>query len=81
MSFSTLPQWMFQTEKPVAYPADPDEITWNYGGGSGLRDPSLKEVVNYYHRLASWYMKGGSTTSMASGMNPGTESRWLTGKC
>ena len=59
LSFSTLPPWMFRAEKPVAYPADPDEITWNYGGGSELRDPLLKEVVNYYHRLASWYMKGG----------------------
>jgi len=59
LSFSTLPQWMFQTEKPVPYPTDPDEITWNYGGGNRFRDPSLKEVVDYYHRLASWYMKGG----------------------
>jgi hypothetical protein len=59
LSFSTLPQWMFRTEKPVTYPNDPDEITWNYGGGNELRDPSLKEVVDYYHRLASWYMKGG----------------------
>ncbi len=59
LNFSTLPQWLFKTAKPVPFPADPDEITWNYGGGNELRDPSLKEVVDYYHRLASWYMKGG----------------------
>ncbi len=59
LNFSTLPQWMFRTPKPVPYPKDPDEITWHYGGGNELRDPSVKEVVDYYHRLASWYMKGG----------------------
>jgi hypothetical protein len=32
---------MFRTEKPVTYPKDPDEITWNYGGGKELRDPLL----------------------------------------
>lgn len=59
LSFSTTPQWMWKTDKPVTYPKDPDEITWDYGAGTELRDPSLKEFVAYYHRLASWYMKGG----------------------
>lgn len=59
LSFSTTPQWMYRTEKAVTYPKDPDEITWDYGGGTELRDASLKEIVGYYHRLASWYIKGG----------------------
>jgi hypothetical protein len=61
LNFGTIPEWMFKTDKPVAYPADPDEIDWNYAQGKQLRDPTLKEVVDYYHRLASWYMKGGFT--------------------
>jgi hypothetical protein len=61
LNFGTIPQWMFITEKPVPYPEDPDEIAWGYVGGTQLRDPSLKELVDYYHRLASWYLKGGFT--------------------
>jgi len=61
ISFSTIPQWLFKTEKPVPYPADPDEITWSYEQGTELRDPSMKELADYYARLASWYMQGGFT--------------------
>jgi hypothetical protein len=57
--FSTLPQWMWKTEKPVPYPDNPEEITWKYTQGSELRDPSMKEVVDYQARLASWYTQGG----------------------
>jgi len=56
---STLPHWMWKTEKPVPYPADPDDITWNYSQGTELRDPTMKEVVDYQERLASWYAQGG----------------------
>jgi hypothetical protein len=58
-NFSTIPQWMYKTEKPVPYPADPDEVTWNYAQGTELRDPSGKEVAEYYARLLSWYTQGG----------------------
>jgi len=61
LNFSTIPQWMFKTEKPVAYPADPDQVTWNYEQGTEFRDPTLKEVGDYYARLVSWYSKGGFT--------------------
>ena len=40
INFSTIPQWMYKTEQPVPYPADPDEITWTYEYGKDLRDPS-----------------------------------------
>lgn len=57
--FSTLPAWMWKTEKPVPYPSDPDQIDWNYNQGTVLRDSSMKEVVDYQVRLASWYAQGG----------------------
>jgi hypothetical protein len=50
---------MWKTEKPVPYPVDPDEITWNYNQGTELRDPTMKEVVDYQARLASWFTRGG----------------------
>jgi hypothetical protein len=61
LNFGTIPEWMWKTEKPVSYPVDPNEIASNYSQGNELRDPSLKEVVDYYHRLASWYIEGGFT--------------------
>jgi len=61
LNFSTIPQWMFVTGKPVGYPSDPDEIDNDYGVGNELRDPSMKELVGYYHRFLSWYLKGGFT--------------------
>src|SRR6185295_12953497 len=59
IDISTIPQWMFKTPKSVPYPADPNEITWVYGGaetnvvGTELRDPSMKEVTDYFARVAS----------------------------
>ena len=61
INFSTIPQWMFKTDKPVPYPADPDQVTWDYEQGTEFRDPSLKEVGDYYARLVSWYTQGGFT--------------------
>lgn len=64
LNFSTIPQWMYKTEKPVPYPADPDQVTWDYEKGTELRDPSGKEVADYYARLLSWYTKGGFTDEL-----------------
>jgi hypothetical protein len=61
LNFSTIPQWMFKTEKPVSYPADPDQVVWNYTQGTELRDANMKEVADYYARLVSWYTQGGFT--------------------
>ncbi len=61
LNFSTIPQWMFKTDKPVSYPSDPDQVVWDYEQGSELRDPTMKEVAGYYSRLLSWYTKGGFT--------------------
>jgi Glycosyl hydrolases family 39 len=64
VNFSTIPQWMYKTEKPVTYPDDPDKVAWNYEQGTELRDPSGKEVADYYARLLSWYTKGGFTDEL-----------------
>ncbi len=61
MNISTIPQWMFKTDKRISYPDDPDEIFWDYEQGTELRDPSMKEVADYWARVASWYTKGGFT--------------------
>jgi hypothetical protein len=41
--------------------ANPDEPTWTYTQGTELRDPTLKELGEYYARLVSWYTNGGFT--------------------
>ncbi len=61
LNFSTIPAWLFKTPQPVEYPKDPDQATWNYTQGSELRDPSGKELGDYYARLVSWYVNGGFT--------------------
>lgn len=61
LNFSTIPQWMYHTEKPVAYPADPNQVSWDYEQGTELRDPTMKQVADYYARLLAWYTQGGFT--------------------
>jgi hypothetical protein len=61
MNFSTMPAWLFKTDKPVTYPDDPNKPFWNYTQGTQLRDPSGKELGDYYERLVSWYVNGGFT--------------------
>lgn len=61
LNFSTIPQWMYRTDKAVPYPADPNQVTWDYEKGTELRDPSMQELAGYYARLLSWYTQGGFT--------------------
>lgn len=61
LDISPIPQWMFATKEPVHYPAEPNEVSWDYEQGTELRDPSGKEVADYFARLASWYARGGFT--------------------
>jgi hypothetical protein len=61
VNFSTIPTWLFKTDKPSTYPADPNQVTWDYTQGTELRDPSGKELGDYYARLVSWYVNGGFT--------------------
>ena len=61
INFSTIPAWMFKTDQPVKYPEDPNQVFWDYTKGSELRDPTGKELGDYFGRLVSWYTKGGFT--------------------
>lgn len=58
-NFSTIPPWMFKVDHPVPYPENPDQPIWNYQLGTELRDPSLKELGDYFARLVAWYTQGG----------------------
>jgi hypothetical protein len=62
MSFSTIPQWMFDTQQPIVYPDDPNQVMWNYSQGTQLHD--LTALGDYFGRLSSWYMKGGFTDEL-----------------
>jgi hypothetical protein len=64
LNFSTIPQWMFKTEKPVEPPGDPDAVDWSYEQGTELRDPSMKEVSDYFARIVSWCTQGGFTDEL-----------------
>lgn len=64
LNFSTIPAWMFVTNKPVTYPEDPDAVDWNYTQGTQLRDPSMRELGDYYARLVGWYTRGGFTDEL-----------------
>ena len=61
-SFSTIPQWMFATPKPVVYPDDPNQVFWDYSQGTELND--IGALADYYARLASWYTQGGFTDEL-----------------
>jgi hypothetical protein len=64
MNFSTTPAWLWKTPKPVTYPADPNQVAWQYTQGTELRDPTGKELGDYYGRLVSWYVNGGFTDEL-----------------
>jgi len=59
VNFSTIPAWMFKTDQAVKYPEDPNQVFWNYTQGTELRDPTGKELGDYFGRLVSWYTRGG----------------------
>jgi hypothetical protein len=61
INFSTTPGWMWVLPDGTnyTYPEDINEADFGYNQGTQLRDPSLKEISDYYSRLVSWYVKGG----------------------
>lgn len=64
INFSTTPGWMWNMPDGATYtyPQDINDEDWAYGNkGSSLRDPTFKELADYYARLVSWYVKGGFT--------------------
>jgi len=61
INFSTMPAWLFKTDAPVKYPDDPNKPTWDYTQGREERDPTDKEIGDYYARIVSWYVAGEFT--------------------
>lgn len=63
INFSTTPGWMWVLPDGTnyTYPEDINETDFGYNQGTQLRDPSLKEISDYYARLVSWYVNGGFT--------------------
>jgi len=76
LNFSTIPQWMFKTPKQVSYPADPNRAVWDYTQGTELRDPSMKELADYYARVVSWYTKGGFVDEFGKRHESGYRFKW-----
>jgi len=66
LNFSTIPAWMFTTAEPIKYPDDADQPFWNYTQGTELRDPTMRELGDYYARLVSWYTRGGFTDELGN---------------
>ena len=64
LNFSTIPQWMWRTDKPIPYPSDPDQVTWDYTQGTEPRDPTFKQIADYYARLVAWYTQDGFTDEL-----------------
>lgn len=65
-----------KTPKPVRYPADPNRAVWDYTQGTELRDPSMKELGDYYARLVSWYAKGGFVDEFGKRHDSGHHYKW-----
>jgi hypothetical protein len=63
INFSTTPGWMWVLPAGTnyTYPEDINETDFSYNQGTQLRDPTMKEVSDYYARLVSWYVDGGFT--------------------
>jgi len=59
LNFSTIPAWMYKSEKPVPIAMNADSAVWDYTQGTEPRDATLHEIGDYYGRLYSWYTKGG----------------------
>jgi hypothetical protein len=64
LNFSTIPEWMFKTPKPVLYPQDPEQLFYEYEQGKELRDPTCREAADYFARVVGWYANGGFTDEL-----------------
>jgi len=64
LNFTTIPAWMFKGAEAASYPADPSKPAWHYTQGTELRDPTYREVADYFARIVAWYVKGGFTDEL-----------------
>ena len=61
MTFSTTPQWMWKSDWYSGAPANPDTEEWAYNAGTELKDPSGRQLGEYFRRVFQWYTQGGFT--------------------
>jgi len=64
LNFTTIPAWMFKQTEPLRYPTDPTQVCWDCARGKELRDPTYREVADYFARVVSWHVKGGFTDEL-----------------
>jgi hypothetical protein len=68
LNFGPIPLWMFKGGDSEVYPTDPDKVDWRSCGsllrGGALKDPTGKQVAEYFARIASWYAQGGFTDEL-----------------
>ena len=64
LNFSAIPAWMFKQTESVHYPADPTKTCWDCARDKELRDPTCREVADYFARVVSWHVKGGFTDEL-----------------
>lgn len=64
LNFTSIPEWMFKQTESIHYPTDPTQICWDCSNGKVLRDPTYREVADYFARVVSWYVKGGFTDEL-----------------
>ncbi|QSB14609.1 hypothetical protein JQS43_24590 [Natronosporangium hydrolyticum] len=58
---ATIPHWMFDVPDSFELDPDPGATVWDYEVGKQPRDPSLREIADYFERFARWYISGGFT--------------------
>ena len=58
-NFSTIPNWLFVNPDRSYFPDDPLGETWGYESGRDFRDPTLKDLGDYYGRRVAHYVEGG----------------------
>ena len=75
-NFSTQPAWMYVSDKPNVVPADPNQVYWSYAQGNKLRDPSGRQLADYYGRLVSWYTQGGFVDELGKRHESGLHYKW-----
>ena len=64
LNFTTIPEWMFKERNRSPIRPDPTKLDWDYEQGKELRDPTFREVADYFARVVAWYVKGGFTDEL-----------------
>ncbi len=81
LNFSTIPQWMYKTEKPVAYPDDPEQTRVGLRAGNrASRSQRVKKSPTIMRGYFPGTRKADSPTNSESATNPAITIPFRTGK-